>query len=232
VLGSSSSLRHAVSEQSRSSADKQQLLPGLFGEQISEDTHSVISGMVASRWSSPLDLVAAVEQMGVTALAGAAQRAQRLDEVEDELFRFTRILAGNHDLQRALSNPDAPAESKTQLIDSLVGGKIAPEAQLLITAAAVHPRGRTTAGVLDSYGEILASRRARQIATVTSAVPIGAEQQDRLAAALSRVYDRELVLNVQVDPQVIGGMKVQVGDEVLDGSIATRLDDVRRRLAS
>ncbi|WGW10488.1 F0F1 ATP synthase subunit delta [Saxibacter everestensis] len=232
VLGSSSPLRKALTEPSRSVGDKQQLLKSILGSHVSDTTLDVVGGLIESQWSRSGDLVDAAERLGVISLAGSAQNERRMDEVEDQLFRFSRILAGNHDLQRALNNPDAPNQAKARLVEDLLGDRVAVEAVAMIGQAAVHPRGKTTAAVLESYGEILASRRAREIATVTVAKPLAPEQVERLGAALSRTYGRELVLNIQINPEIVGGLKVQVGDEVVDGSVATRLDDVRRRLAS
>lgn len=231
TLLSSTSLRRALTDSARAADDRAALASSLFGPHVFGATSETLTGLVMSRWSRPGDLSEAVETLGVTALAASAHAQQRLDDVEDDLFRFARVLHGNYELQRALANPDAPDDAKSQLVDTLVSDKVAPEALALITQAALHPRATNTAGALDEYGEILASRRERDVASVTSAHELSDDQVSRLGAALTKVYGRSLVLNVQVDPQLVGGMKIQVGDEILDGSVATRIEDVRRRLA-
>ncbi|GAB3567405.1 F0F1 ATP synthase subunit delta [Spelaeicoccus albus] len=231
ALGTSSSLRRALTDSARSADDRAALASSLFGSKLAGPTSEVVTGLVMSRWSKPSDLTEAVETLGVTALAASAQSRLRLDGVEDDVFRFGRVLHGNHGLQRALSNPDAPAESKNRLVATLVGDKVAPEALTLITQAAVHPRATNTVGALDDYAEILAARRDRDVAYVTAATPMSESQASRLGEALSKVYGRSLVLNIQIDPDLVGGIKIQVGDEMLDGSVATRIEDLRRRLA-
>lgn len=231
ALGTSSSLRRALTDTARSADDRAALSSSLFGSRLSGPTVDVLTGLVMSRWSKPSDLTEAVETLGVTALAASAHSRLRLDAVEDDVFRFGRVLHGNYDLQRALSNPDAPDESKNRLVTTLVGDKVSPEAHTLIVQAAVHPRATSTSGALDEYAEILAARRDRDVANVTTAIELSEEQTEKLGAALAKMYGRPLVLNVQIDPDLVGGMKIQIGDELLDGSVATRIEDLRRRLA-
>jgi F-type H+-transporting ATPase subunit delta len=117
-------------------------------------------------------------------------------------------------------------------VRDLLGSAAAQETLLLAQQAAAHPRGVRVTEALDNYGEVLAARQRRSVAEVVVARPLTPQQQERLTQSLSRSYGRELVLHVQVDPDVVGGVRVQVGDEVMSGTIADRLSDVRRRLTS
>src|SRR5699024_5466866 len=101
----------------------------------------------------------------------------------------------------------------------------------LVEQASLHPRGLRVATALDQYSDILAARQQRSVADVTVAKPLSESQTDRLQAALSASYGRELVLNVQVDPEALGGVRVQVGDEMMNSTVADRLADVQRKLA-
>jgi F-type H+-transporting ATPase subunit delta len=153
--------------------------------------------------------------------------------MEDDLFRFERIVAGNPGLRDALTDRRASAESKESLVGSLLEGKANPEAVRLVRQAVRSPRGRRFDRVLDGYLAIAATRRDQLAATVVSAVALDEEQRRRLAAALSTYYAGKTVhLNVVVDPAVLGGIRVQIGDDVVDGTILRRLESAKRHLGS
>jgi F-type H+-transporting ATPase subunit delta len=168
----------------------------------------------------------------VLATAAAAESEGQLDDLEDELFRFGRIVGTAPELRSALSDPKLPADGKRGLLDTLLAGKVTPAALRLITQAAVYPRGRSLDATLDEYARLAAAWRQRLIAVVRVADGLDEDQRLRLAAALSHTYDREIHLNVLIDPEVVGGMSIQIGDEFLDGSMASRLAQLRQRLAS
>jgi F-type H+-transporting ATPase subunit delta len=230
VLDREIGLRRALTDPSRSGDDRAGLARGLFGEQVGGAAVDVVVWAVRSRWSSPRELVDAVELLAVEAVAAAADKAGRLDAVEDELFRISRIVAGAPELRIALADRAAPGESRAALIEGLLGDQVAEETRRLVRQAVVAPRGRTFDHAVEVYGQVAAELRSRLIATVTATVPLTEEQRDRLAAALRRIYGAELHLNVQLDPDLVGGIRVEIGDEVIDGSVVARLDEARRRL--
>jgi F-type H+-transporting ATPase subunit delta len=185
---------------------------------------------VRARWSAPRDLADALELLGVEATVAAAERAGRLDAVEDELFRIGRVVAGSPELRAALADRSAPVDNRAALIEGLLEGRVADETRRLVRQAVVAPRGRSFDRIVEEYGEVAADRRSRLVAVVTATVPLTEEQRERLGAALARMYGHEVHLNVEVDPDIIGGIRVEIGDEVIDGSVVSRLDDARRRL--
>jgi F-type H+-transporting ATPase subunit delta len=186
---------------------------------------------VSARWSAPRDLADAAEELGVKALSVAAEEAGLLDDLEDDLFRFGRVVAAQPQLRFALSDPYLPADRKREVLDALLEGKVGPAAKRLITESAIHPRGRSLEGSLDAFAKLAAERRQRLVAEVRVASVLTKRQQDRLTAALAALYGHQVHLNIVLDPQVLGGMSVQVGDEIIDASVASRLADLRRRLA-
>jgi F-type H+-transporting ATPase subunit delta len=192
---------------------------------------ALLAGLVRDRWAMPLDLADTVEALAVSAVLAGAERADRLDSVEDELFRFARLVAGTTSLRDAFSDRTEGGERKAALVERLLAGKAAPETVRLAVQAAVHPRGQRTERVLEGFVEAAAQRRQQLIARVVAAVPLSSAQRERLATILRRTYGRPIRLNVDLDPDVIGGLRVQVGGELVDGTVATRLDDARRRLA-
>lgn len=224
------SLRRVLTDPARSGQDKAQLVASLLSGQVSGETVDLVSGLVRSRWSGPRDLVDAVEELAAYAEVVAADKAGVLDDVEDELFRFGRVVAGSHELRAALTEPKADAAAKAGLVRKLLGGRANAGTVRLVTSLVTAPRGRSLEGGLETYSKLAASRRGRVVALVTSAIPLSDRQKDRLAAALAGLYGRQVHLNIDVDPAVQGGVRVQIGDEVIDGTVASRLEGARQGL--
>ncbi|WP_327177997.1 F0F1 ATP synthase subunit delta [Streptomyces sp. NBC_01335] len=225
------SLRRVLTDPAQSGEGKAELAGRLLRGQVSGEAVDLVSGMVRSRWSSSRDLVDATEELAATADLTAAQRAGALDDVEDEVFRFGRIVSSDTALRSALTSRTATSAAKSTLLRSLLGGKSRPATERLVTRLVTHPRGRSLEAGLDSLSKLAAARRERTVAVVTSAVPLTDVQKQRLGAALAKIYGRQMHLNLDVDPEVLGGVSVRVGDEVINGTIADRLDEATRRMA-
>lgn len=232
LLDGEPGLRRSLSDSSRERESRTGLAQALLAGKISGTTLDLVTVLVAGRWSEAGDLPDAAEDIAVLAMAEAADKDGQLDELEDELFRFARIVQGNADLRSALSNQFVPAEARAALVSDLVTGKVSDFAQRLITQVAAHPRGRSLDTGLEAYASLVAELRERLVAEVHVAVPLTSEQRGRLAAALVDVYGHDVYLNVIVDQGLIGGVTVRVGDELINGSVASRLADLRRRLAA
>ncbi|MFJ9586395.1 F0F1 ATP synthase subunit delta [Streptomyces acidicola] len=226
------SLRRVLTDPAQAADAKADLSGRIFSGQVSGATSDLVAGTVRSRWSQSRDLVDALEELADTADLTAAQKAGALDDVEDELFRFGRIVSSSTELRAALTNRSANAQAKSELLRSLLGGRANVATERLVTRLVTAPRGRSLEAGLESLSKLAAERRDRLVATVTSAVPLSDPQKRRLGAALAKLYGRQMHLNIDVDPEVLGGIRVQVGDEVINGSIADRLDDAGRRMAS
>ncbi|MFI5854237.1 F0F1 ATP synthase subunit delta [Streptomyces parvulus] len=226
------SLRRVLTDPAQAGEAKAELAQRLLGTQVSGATADLVAGMVRSRWSQSRDLVDALEELANTADLTAAQKAGRLDDVEDELFRFGRIVSSNTELRAALTNRSASASAKGELLRSLLGNRADASTERLVTRLVTAPRGRSLETGLESLSKLAADRRDRMVAVVTSAVPLSDTQKQRLGVALAKVYGRPMHLNLDVDPEVVGGIRVQVGDEVINGSIADRLEEAGRRMAS
>ncbi|MFI1015419.1 F0F1 ATP synthase subunit delta [Streptomyces sp. NPDC020965] len=225
------SLRRVLTDPAQAGEAKAELAGRLLAGQVGGDTVDLVSGMVRSRWSRSRDLVDGLEELAATADLTAAQRAGDLDDVEDELFRFGRIVESNTDLRAALTDKGATVAAKGELLRSLLGGRANPVTERLVVRLVTAPRGRSLEQGLDSLSKLAAARRDRMVAVVTSAVPLTDQQKQRLGAVLAKVYGRQMHLNLDVDPEVLGGISVRVGDELIDGSVANRLDEATRRMA-
>ncbi|MEU5398310.1 F0F1 ATP synthase subunit delta [Streptomyces sp. NPDC005963] len=231
LLNREVSLRRVLTDPAQAGEAKAQLVSRLLSGQISGETLDLVSGMVRSRWSRSRDLVDALEELTATADLSSAQHAGVLDDVEDELFRFGRIAESHPNLRAALSDKAATPSAKAGLLRSLLGGKVNPVTERLVVRLVTAPRGRSLEQGLDSLSKLAAARRDRMVAVVTSAVPLTDGQKQRLGGVLARLYGREMHLNLDVDPEVLGGISVRVGDEVIDGTVASRLDEATRRMA-
>jgi len=232
LLDREPAVRRSLSDPAIDASARSGLADNLFRGRISASALEQMTALAGDRWSAPADLADAVEQLAVLAICTAADVAGQLDELEDELFRFGRIVGGDPGLRYALSNLFVSAEGRRSLVVDLLEGKVAGPALRLVSQAASHPRGRSMDANLESYANLAAALRERLVAEVHVAVPLGGDQRSRLAALLAAAYGHDVHLNVVVDSQLVGGMTVRIGDELINGSVASRLAELRRGLAA
>jgi F-type H+-transporting ATPase subunit delta len=180
---------------------------------------SVVQTLVEQRWSAERDLADAIEGLAVQSLTAGAEAAGRADSVEDELFRFERLVAATPALREAVTDRRADPAARGALVEGL-----------LARQAALAGRGRRFDRIVADYLRIIARRREQLSATVTSAIALDQAHHERLASALQSIYGRPVHLNVVLDPQSLGGIRVQIGDEVVDGTVLRKLEGARRHL--
>ncbi len=233
VLDHNGTLRRAVTDSSRDAAARQGIVNSVFDGKISSQAMAVLTNAVAQRWSEDSDLADALERAAVLAVIASAQSrggVNALDEVLNELLTFVRTVDSNAQAQEALSDHQASKEAKKKLAVALGGPATTAEGVLLLERVGSNPRGLHAARAADEFAEIIVKRQNRYIARVTSAINLSQAQLERLGRALNAVYGRELKLDVSVDPAVLGGLRVQVGDEVIDGTVETRMSDLSRSI--
>lgn len=230
VLLDQPALRRALTDPSAEAAARSSLAEGVFGKHLSAEAASVVAASAGQRWAASSHLATALEQLGVVAVVKAADRDGAGDRVEAELFGFGRAVVDNPDLRSALSDPARSVADKRALVRSLLDGKAHAGTVQLVEQAAGGTH-LTLTNAIDTYVELAAHTRNRLVALVRVAQPLDGDEEKRLAAALSAQYDRTVHLNTVVDPSVLGGIHVSVGDEVIDGTVSSRLEDAARRLA-
>jgi F-type H+-transporting ATPase subunit delta len=231
LLGSQPRLRRSLGDASTDDAARARLGSGLLQGKISPVSVDIVAAAVRRRWSSPWDLTDALEIAGDETLLVAAEQAGQLDEVEDELFRFDRILQNSGELASALDESAVPAARRIALAESLLAGKVNPISLSLIEHAITSDRRRRLQASLADLLDASARRRDRSVAKVITASELTSAQSARLAAALTRIYGREISIRAAVDPQIQGGMVVRVGGEVIDGTVSSRLAAAREAMA-
>ena len=231
VMDTNATLRRAFADSSRDADAKRGLAQRLFGGKVGNEASEVLTAAVGERWSSERDLSDALEQLAVEALTASAEKAERADSFENEMFRFERTVASDAGLRDALADRGRSGADKRGLVSRLLEGKVSEETLFLAGRAAGNPRGRRFDRTMEEFLAGIASRRGQSQALVTSAVELTGEQSERLRAALSKMYGKPVQTNVVIDPEVVGGIKVQVGDDVIDGTISRRLDEARAHLS-
>lgn len=227
VLDAQPVLRRSLTDPGMPADQRKGLVRGLLEGKVSGSAVYVVEEAVAQRWAGGRSLADALERQGVRAEFRAAMAEGQLDDVNDELFRFERTVAAESELRAALADRQAPLHARVELVTRLLDGK-AHEATVVLARRAVAARERTVADTLEGYLKLAADLRNRGVATVRVARPLDHDQHERMRAALSRQVGREIDMHVIVDPQVLGGVRVELGDEVIEGTVASRLEQARR----
>ncbi|RWZ68663.1 F0F1 ATP synthase subunit delta [Labedella populi] len=228
VVGDSLQLRSLLHDSAIPAATKSAIVERVFGDGTGETTRSLVSSLVTARWSSAEDLLEGIEDLALRASAVATGDQA---SIASELFAFGRVVSSDAQLELALGTKLGRPEAKGVLVSRLLDGKASPATVTILSALVQQPRGRRIGELLRHAARVVADQKGQTVATVTSAVPLGEQQLERLRSALSASYGRNLTINEVVDPAVIGGLRIQVADDVIDGSVSTRLGELRRQLA-
>ena len=164
------------------------------------------------------------------ALLEIARAEGDLAPVEDELFRVARTIESNDALRNALTDQAIPVEMRQGIVEDLLGGRASATTTNLVSFVVGAGRSRDLPAIIDELIQGAAESRDEEVAEVRTAHPLSEDQRRRLTQALERRFDRKIDLKVTVDPEVLGGVIVTVGDEVLDGSVKSRLQQLRKSL--
>jgi F-type H+-transporting ATPase subunit delta len=230
LLAAERTLRRALADPATSSEQRKRLAESVLNGKISSVALETVGDLVSARWSGPADLVEAAESLARQALLAAAEKQRALDGVEDQLFRFGRILDREPELTSLLSDTDVPADKRVALLDEVLGDKVYPVTAALLRETVRTPRGRYLDVTAEELADLAAARRDRSVARVRTAVGLSDAQEQRLTGTLTRLYGRDMSLQVELDESLLGGMVIRVGDEVVDGSVAGKLAAARRAL--
>jgi F-type H+-transporting ATPase subunit delta len=224
-------LRRALADPGRSGADHAELITSILTGKVGDETVGLLAALVSGRWSGPAALLDGTERLGVDALLSAADRGGDLADVEDELFRFSQIVSGDPRLAGALGDSSTPVAARVELVKDLLQGKVKAATLSLVQLAVAGFGGRRFDSSVSRLVELAAAKRDRSVAHVTTAVPLTDAEEERLAARLAELYGRGVSLKVDVDPRLIGGMRVQVGADLYDGTVSRRLAEAKTALA-
>ncbi|HEY2765200.1 MAG TPA: F0F1 ATP synthase subunit delta [Pseudonocardiaceae bacterium] len=223
VLGHETVIRRHLADSSAPPASRRAMVEALLGGKVSRLALETLQDVVVQRWSRPLDLLDGLEELSRQALLALAERDGSLSDVEDELFRVGRILAAEPQLAILLSDESVPVSRRLALLDAVLAGRTRPVTRLLLEQVVRAPSHRHPEEIVEELVERAAARRERSVAHISAGGPLSQQQEQRLLDALGRVYQRSISLKVELDPELLGGLVIRVGDEVIDGSIAGRL---------
>lgn len=230
LLDRERALRRHLSDVAVAATERARLLQAVVGRRVGARSMEVLTELVSSRWSQPRDLVDAVESLARQAALAVAGKDGALDETEDELFRIARLLDREPRLRGLVDDPSAPADRRAELVSSVLSGKVHGVTERLLRQAVQVPRGKGLSRASDELAELAAASRDRYVAHVSTPVALTEQQEQRLESVLSRIYARQISLQVELDRDTLGGLTIRVGDEVIDGSVASRLAAARQRL--
>jgi F-type H+-transporting ATPase subunit delta len=227
LFRSEAGLRRFATDGSLPVEAKQGMVQQVFTGRVGDTTLDLLSDAVGRRWTRSRDLADVLERLSEIAIVRSA--GAKAGRVTDELFELSGIVDGNPQLRSALSDPARSVDDKAALVDSLLDGKAVP-ATITLAKQSLAGTYRTVTNALATYRQVAAETQSEVVATVRVARPMSDADQNRLAEILGHQYATTVHLNVEVDPDVLGGLRVEIGDDVIDGTIAGRLDDARRHL--
>ena len=231
-LDSSIGLRRALTDPARDATSKSELIANLFGKVLSAKTLEIFSKAVSLRWSNPAQLADAIEQIAVEAEAAVANIDDKLDLVLSEIFNFSKIILENPELRLALINRADSVERKQELLKSIFGQKFTSSSQRLLSKSVEGRGNRGIEKSISAYSNALTARRNRLNAHIKSSIALSDGQAKKLADSLTKKIGQPVHLNIEIDPNVLGGISIRFGDEVIDGTISNRLAEASRALLS
>jgi F-type H+-transporting ATPase subunit delta len=221
-------LRRVATDASIEGAAKAGLAESVLGDAVSKPTLDLVQDAVRRRWTSPRDLADVLEHLGTVAAVRSA--GDDAGQVSDQLFAIQRLVDTNPTLRGALSDPARTSTDRTKLLTGLLDGKVSAATLLIVEQATSGVHGPVDRA-LQEFQHTAAQAIGEQIATVHSARDLSDDERRRLTEALSQQYDASVHLQVLVDPEVVGGLRVAIGDDVIDGTVASKLEDAQRKLA-
>ena len=233
VLDRNIRLERALTDPSRPVEDKVALLNKLVGDQAHEMTMEILTDLVGRRWSRVSDIANAVEDFGVDGMMYYADATDATLQVSIELAELHSALLNLPVIRSGLSSDHAPAEARIKLLYALVGNKDLNKVTMrLAEHAACNPRRRRYLSTIHWLINKFSRHMGESMVTVTTAAPLNQEQVDKLIAVYSKKLGRPVHINSNVDPTVIGGMRIEIGDEVTDNTVVAQLQQLQRRVTN
>ncbi|WP_372727678.1 F0F1 ATP synthase subunit delta [Nocardioides sp.] len=227
ILRREPSLRRVLTDVSVAGEAKSALVRDILAGKIDDAALGLVADAASRRWTAGRDLGDALEHIGVEATVRSA--GSDSGRLADELFAVGQLVKDTPELRDALSDPARSDEDKRALLQGLLDGK-ALSSTLQLAQQSIAGSHRTVGVALKAYQQIAAEVYGEGVATVRVAKDLSDSELQRLTDALTRQYGRSVHLNVVVSPEVIGGMRVEIGDDIIDGTVSGRLDDARRKL--
>lgn len=231
LISGNSGLLRAFTDQSRSSADRGRLAEKVFAQHCTEAALSVVRTIVVQHWSNPKAFLDALEELGVAAyLLGARQRAE-LRLVQSELFAVTQLLSDSRDLRIQLSELGrGTAGARAALMGKILGDSVQPTTRALVQRAVERSHHGRLLQTLREYEKQAAELGGTQLVTVATARDLTGSQRERMKNLVERQLGHPVTLAVAVDPDLVGGFRINYGEEAVDSSIRSDIAKAKRAL--
>jgi F-type H+-transporting ATPase subunit delta len=227
ALEASPALRRAVTDPGTPESARKALVHGLLDGKVDKAVVDLVAEAATLRWAGGRTFAAALERQAVRGQLVTADRRSELDDTEDQLFRFARLVESNPELRNVLADRSIDRSKRQELVGELLRDR-ATDATIMLAKRAVAARERTFANTIEGYVTLAAAQKNRVVATVRVAKPLTSNQRDRLHAALTKQIGRDVAIQEVIDPDVLGGVRVELGDEVFEGTVVDRLEAARR----
>lgn len=232
AIDGSNQLIRLLSDGGRPADLKRSAARDLLADRVSAPVLDIVLDAVARRWSDQEDLIEALERVGVVALLTQAEDASSLERVEEELFQLSRLIETTPSLSSVLDGARERPEERAAIVSRLLEGKADPVTLALARQGVGRRSDSKPAARVLELARFASERRRRLLAIVATARPLSPQQQERLGAVLHRIYGRDVQLNTEISPDVVGGLRIQVGDDLYDATVLARLAQARERVAS
>jgi F-type H+-transporting ATPase subunit delta len=199
----------------------------LLDGKVDKAVVDLVAEAATLRWAGGRTFAAALERQAVRAQLITADRRSELEDTEDQLFRFARLVESSPDLRNVLGDRAIDLSRRQELVEGLLRGRTT-DSTIVLAKRAVLARERTFGHTIEGYITLAAAQKNRTVATVRVAKPLSSDQRNRLRTALSQKIRREVTIQEVIDPDILGGVRVELGDEVFEGTVADRLESARR----
>ena len=203
------------------------LVHGLLDGKVDKAVVDLVAEAATLRWAGGRTFAAALERQAVRGQLVAADRRGELEDTEDQLFRFARFVESDPELRNVLADRAIDRSRRQELVGELLRGR-ATDSTIVLAKRAVAARERTFAQTMEGYVTLAAAQKNRVVATVRVANSLTEDQRDRLVAALTNQIGRQVTIQEVIDPDILGGVRVELGDEVFEGTVSGRLEEARR----
>lgn len=226
AISSSKQLQTTLADPAFAAEEKQRLVSLLF-PQLSDNAHAIVQSVVNSKWSKRSDLFLGLETAGVKVASVGNERT-----VVQELYAVRSVVADNAELELALNDKLAQPEAKSEMFKKVFSGKISEATENIISALVKQQRKRRFRTLIQETAETVATLGQFSIAQVVSAQALTNDQIAQIEKDLSRLQDGAVQIIPSIDPSAIGGIRIHIGQTVLDGTLQARLAELKRQLAA
>ncbi|MBM7825835.1 F-type H+-transporting ATPase subunit delta [Arcanobacterium pluranimalium] len=226
VMQENPSVLAALEDASRDIEDRIGLAERLFHGKVSSQVLDLLKGLVRERWAQDGDLLLALESIGIQTLLASAEKEDLLSKTEEELYQCLRTLKQERELRLTLNSTQHSVAARAQLIRK-VFARVNPYTLALLVRAVAHTKQFSLTAVIARYIDQASERGKHLVASVTAAIPLSTEQEERLRSILCRYYNQDVKLHIALDPTIVGGLRIHIGDDLIDGTLASRIADVK-----